>query len=101
MDSSNDNPMSCHPYGSTKKFFLHTLEHLTTNNIITPYTRDKLTDMINSEAKKDFAKVRKHVMDIMSLHDTFDEVANSFQASSSNPISDQGSDEKKKTKRKK
>ena len=67
-------------YGATKQFFLHTLEHLTKNNIITPYTRDKLTDMITSEAKKDFAKARKHVLDIMSLHDTFDDAVANFKA---------------------
>ena len=66
-------------YGSTKQFFLHTLEHLTKNNIITPYTRDKLTDMITSEAKKDFAKARKHVLDIMALHDAFDNAANNSE----------------------
>ena len=96
MDFSNENPISCHPYGSTKKFFLHTLEHLTTNNIITPYTRDKLTDMINSEAKKDFAKVKKHILDIMALHDTFDEVVSTFEPSPTNPTSGQGSGEKQK-----
>ena len=54
--------------------------HLAKNNIITPYTRDKLTDMITSEAKKDFAKARKHVLDIMSLHDTFDDAVANVKA---------------------
>ena len=65
--------------GSTKKFLIHRLEHLTTSNIITPYTRDKLIDMINSDAKRDFAKVRKHVLDIMALHDAFDTAANNSE----------------------
>ena len=70
-------------HGSTKQFFLHTLDHLTKSNIITPYTRDKLSDMIRSEAKRDFAKVRKHVLDIMALHDTFDEAVATFEANAS------------------
>ena len=57
----------------------HALEHLTTSNIITPYTRDKLIDMINSDAKRDFAKVRKHVLDIRALHDAFDAAANNSE----------------------
>ena len=73
--SSNSN----NHHGSTKKFFVHTLEHLTTSNIITPYTRDKLIDMINSDAKRDFAKVRKQVLDIMALHDAFDNAANNSE----------------------
>jgi hypothetical protein len=36
--------------------------------------------MITSEAKKDFAKARKHVLDIMSLHDTFDDAVANFKA---------------------
>ena len=67
-------------HGSTKQFFLHTLDHLTKSNIITPYTRDKLSDMIRSEAKRDFAKVRKHVLGSMALHDTFDEAVATFKA---------------------
>ena len=66
-------------HGSTNKFFVHTLDHLTTSNIITPYTRDKLIDMNNSDAKRDFAKVRKHVLDIMALHDAFDTATNNSQ----------------------
>ena len=66
-------------HGSTKKFVVHTLEHLTTSNIITPYTRDKVIDMMNSDAKRDFAKVRKHVLDIMALHDAFDNAANNSE----------------------
>ena len=71
-------------HGSTKQFFLHTLDHLTQSNIITPYTRDKLSDMIRSEAKRDFAKVRKRVLDIMPLRDTFDEAVATFEANASN-----------------
>ena len=66
-------------HGSTKKFFMHTLEHLTTSNIITPYTRDKLIDMINSHAKHDLAKVRTHVLAIMALNDAFDTAANNSE----------------------
>ena len=66
-------------YGNTKKFFVLMLEHLTTSNIITPYTRDKLIDMINSDANRDFAKVRKHALDIMALHDAFDTAANNSE----------------------
>jgi hypothetical protein len=87
-------------YGATKQFFLHTLEHLTKNNIITPYTRDKLTDMITSEAKKDFAKARKHVLDIMSLHDTFDDAVANFEAATSSNSSTNNSTEKQKQRRK-
>ena len=80
MDTHGNAMPNFTQYGATKQFFLHTLEHLTKNNIITPYTRDKLTDMITSEAKKDFAKARKHVLDIMSLHDTFDDAVANFKA---------------------
>ena len=77
-NSSNSNNTNNH-HGSTKKFFIHTLEHLTSSNIITPYTRDKLIDMINSEGRRDFARVRKHVLDIMALHDAFDSAVNSWE----------------------
>jgi hypothetical protein len=80
MDTHENAMPNFNQYGATKQFFLHTLEHLTKNNIITPYTRDKLTDMVTSEAKKDFAKARKHVLDMMSLHDTFDESIANFKA---------------------
>ena len=76
--NSNSNNANNH-HGSTKKFFIHTLEHLTSNNIITPYTRDKLIDMINSEGKRDFARVRKHVLDLLALHDAFDSAVNSWE----------------------
>lgn len=76
--NSNSNNANNH-HGSTKKFFIHTLEHLTSSNIITPYTRDKLIDMINSEGRRDFARVRKHVLDIMALHDAFDSAVNSWE----------------------
>jgi hypothetical protein len=79
MDTPDNATPNFSQYGATKQFFLHTLEHLAKNNIITPYTRDKLTDMITSEAKKDFAKARKHVLDIMSLHDTFDDAVANFK----------------------
>ena len=58
VSNSNSNSNN-NRHGSTKKFFIHTLERLTTSNIITPYTRDKLIDMINSEGRRDFARVRK------------------------------------------
>ena len=80
MDTHENATPNFSQYGATKQFFLHTLEHLAKNNIITPYTRDKLTDMVTSEAKKDFAKARKHVLDIMSLHDTFDDAVANFKA---------------------
>ena len=70
-------------HGCTEQFFLHTLDHLTKSNIITPYTRDKLSDMVKSEAKRDFAKVRKHTLDIMALRDTFDEAVATFEANAS------------------
>ena len=66
-------------HGSNKKFFIHMLEHLTTSSIITPYTREKLIDMINSDARRDFAKARKHVLGIMALHDAFDNAANNSE----------------------
>ena len=39
--------------------------------------------MIRSEAKRDFAKVRKRVLDIMALRDTFDEAVATFEANAS------------------
>ena len=79
MDAVTASNNSNNHHGSTKKFFIHTLEHLTTSNIITPYTRDMLIDMINSDAKRDFAKVWKHVLYIMALHDAFATAANNSQ----------------------
>jgi hypothetical protein len=38
MDSHENATPNFHQYGATKQFFLHTLEHLAKNNIITPYT---------------------------------------------------------------
>ena len=55
MDAVTASNICNNHHGSTKTFFIHTLEHLTTSNIITPYTRDKLIDMINSDSKRDFA----------------------------------------------
>ena len=83
MDTQENAGPNFAQYGATKQFFLHTLDHLAKNNIITPYTRDKLADMITSEAKKDFAKARKHVLDIMALHDTFDDALANFKAATS------------------
>ena len=56
---------------ATKRFFLHTIDQLVKDNIITGYTRDKLTGLMNSDGKKDYAKAKKHIIDIMGLHDTF------------------------------
>ena len=100
MDTHENAMPNFTQYGATKQFFLHTLERLTKNNIITPYTRDKLTDMITSEAKKEFAKARKHVLDIMSLHDTFDDAVANFEAATSSNSSTNNSTEKQKQKRK-
>lgn len=100
MDTHENAMPNFTQYGATKQFFIHTLEHLTKNNIITPYTRDKLTNMITSEAKKEFAKARKHVLDIMSLHDTFDDAVANFEAATSSNSSTNNSTEKQKQKRK-
>jgi hypothetical protein len=98
MDTQENTCPNFAQYGATKQFFLHTLEHLTKNNIITPYTRDKLADMITSEAKRDFAKARKHVLDIMSLHDTFDEAVASFKAATNDNNRDNGEKQQKRKK---
>ena len=79
VSNSNSNNANNNQHGSTKKFFIHTLEHLTTGNIITPYTWDKLIDMINSEGRRDFARVRKHVLDLLAIHDAFDSAVNSWE----------------------
>ena len=100
MDTQENAGPNFAQYGATKQFFLHTLEHLTKNNIITPYTRDKLADMITSEAKKEFAKARKHVLDIMALHDTFDDAVANFKAAT-NDISSNKDNGEKQQKRKK
>ena len=88
MDAATASNSNNH-HGSTKKLFIHTLEHLTTSNMTTQYTRDKLIDMINSEGKRDFARVRKHVLDLLAIHDAFDSAVNSWEgqegAASSGP----------------
>ena len=56
---------------ATKRFFLHTIDQLVKDNIITSYTKDKLAGLMCSESKKDYAKAKKHIIDIMGLHDTF------------------------------
>ena len=56
---------------ATKRFFLHTLDQLVKDNIITGYTRVKLAGLMTSDGKKDYAKAKKHIIDIMGLHDTF------------------------------
>jgi len=61
---------TCNGGGFAKKFFLHTIEQMTNNNIITGYTRDKLAGLLASDNKKDYAKAKKHILDIISLHDT-------------------------------
>jgi hypothetical protein len=99
MDTHDTTIPNFTQYGATKQFFLHTLEHLTKNNIITPYTRDKLTDMITSEAKKDFAKARKHVLDIMSLHDTFDDAVANFKATINDSSNRDNGDKQQKRKK--
>ena len=100
MDTRDNSMPNFTQYGATKQFFIHTLEHLAKNNIITPYTRDKLTDMVTSDGKKDFAKARKHVLDIMSLHDTFDDAVANFEAATSSNSSTNNSTKKQKQKRK-
>ena len=101
MDSQETATPNFAQHGATKQFFLHTLEHLTKNNIITPYSRDKLTDMITSEAKKDFAKARKHVLDIMALHDTFDDAVANFKAATNDSANSNSNNGEKQQKRKK
>ena len=96
MDTQETATPNFAQYGATKQFFLHTLEHLTKNNIITPYTRDKLTDMVTSEAKRDFAKARKHVLDIMALHDTFDDAVANFKAATNDSSKESSNSEKQK-----
>ena len=59
--------------GFAKKFFQHTIEQMVLSNIITGYTRDKLAGLLNSDNKKDYAKAKKHILDIISIHDTITE----------------------------
>ena len=75
MESFAGDSSSNNRYGSTKKFFVHTLEHLATGNVITPYTWDKLANRANSESKKDYSQAKKHIIDLRGLYDTFQEDA--------------------------
>ena len=59
--------------GFTKRFFQTTLTQLANDNIITGYTRDKLVGMLCSENRKDYNRAKNHIMDIMKLHDSFEE----------------------------
>ena len=52
--------------------------------------------MITSEAKKDFAKARKHVLDIMALHDTFDDAVANFKTATNDGGKENSNSEKQK-----
>jgi predicted RNA-binding protein associated with RNAse of E/G family len=47
---------------TTKTFYIDVLNKITSNNIITPYSRDRLLDMLNSGNKKNILNLRSTLM---------------------------------------
>ena len=57
---------------STTKTFYIVLNKIASNNIITPYARDRLMDMLSSGNKKEYIKFKKHFNDLLNLQESFD-----------------------------
>ena len=58
---------------ASKAFFRDAIKKMTDDQIITPYTRDKLLGLLESGVKKDYGKFKKHFHDLLDLHETIDE----------------------------
>ena len=58
---------------ASKTFFGDAIRKMTDDQIITPFTRDKLLGLLESGVKKDYGKFKKHFHDLLELHDTIDE----------------------------
>ena len=57
---------------TTKTFYIDVLNKIASNNIITPYARDRLMDMLSSGNKKEYIKFKKHFHDLLNLQESFD-----------------------------
>ena len=58
---------------ASKTFFGDALKKMTEENVITPYTRDKLLGLLESGVKKDYGRFKKHFHDVLDLHETIEE----------------------------
>ena len=58
---------------ASKTFFGDALKKMTEENVITPYTRDKLLGLLESGVKKDYGRFKKHFHDLLDLHETIEE----------------------------
>lgn len=58
---------------ASKAFFGDAIKKMTDDQIITPFTRDKLLGLLESGVKRDYGKFKKHFHDLLELHETLDE----------------------------
>ena len=58
---------------SSKTFFVDALKKMVEDQIITPYTKDKLLGFLENGKKKDYTRFKRHFHDLLELHDSFDE----------------------------
>ena len=58
---------------SSKTFFVDALKKMMDDQIITPYTKDKLLGFLENGKKKDYMRFKRHFHDLLELHDSFDE----------------------------
>ena len=57
---------------TTKTFYIDVLNKIASNNIITPYARDRLLEMLSSGNKNEYIKFKKHFNDLLNLQESFD-----------------------------
>ena len=60
---------------ASKAFFGDAIKKMTDDQVITPYTRDRLLGLLESGVKKDYGRFKKHFHDLLDLHETIDEDA--------------------------
>ena len=58
---------------ASKTFFGDAIKKMTDDNVITPYTKDKLLGLLESGVKKDYRKFKTHFHDLLDLHQTIEE----------------------------
>jgi hypothetical protein len=65
--TTNDKPPA------SKAFFGDAIKKMTDDQVITPYTRDRLLGLLESGVEKDYGRFKKHFHDLLDLHETIDE----------------------------
>ena len=65
--TANDKPPA------SKAFFGDAIKKMTDDQVITPYTRDRLLGLLESGVKKDYGRFKNHFHDLLDLHETIDE----------------------------